>query len=236
MTRLAWRLRLLGDRRSSTGCGRGRVPIVTWVGPGSLDDVLQQLQRQARAPGWCAGDRAARTLRAAIAAGGQLGSSALGHRRARYRGGDGDGHRRRDRTADRPDPSLLVLTLAAAAVPDSVFPAGVVVAVAVLWGSTVPHAGPARRPRSGPRRRAAAPGTPPRGDRLDRVASGAPIPAAARRRWLGQGLVVAAGTAATTALGGLLLDARLPGTALVSIAALVAIAGAGLRHTSLSTR
>ncbi|MFN8097158.1 MAG: hypothetical protein U0Q21_02540 [Dermatophilaceae bacterium] len=131
---------------------------------------------------------------------------------------------------------LLVLTLAAAAVPDSVFPAGVVVAVAVLWGSTVPR--PDRPADLVPALVAALLllGLHLAATALTVWPPGAPIPAAARRRWLGQGLVVAAGTAATTALGGLLLDARLPGTALVSIAALVAIAGGGLAAYVLSTR
>ena len=50
VTRLAWRLRLLERQAQLDRLRENGVPIVTWVGPGSLDDVLRQLQRQARAP------------------------------------------------------------------------------------------------------------------------------------------------------------------------------------------
>ncbi len=123
---------------------------------------------------------------------------------------------------------LLVLTLATAIVPDSLFPAGLTIGVAVFWGATVPRP---ERPADlvpalitavlllGVHLAAAA---------LSVWPPGATIPASARRRWLRQGLLVAAGTAAAAGLAGLLLAAHPPGVALVSLAALVAIAGGAL--------
>lgn len=48
--RLAWRIRLLERSREMTRTRLSGVPIVTWVGPGTLDLVLRDLARQRRAP------------------------------------------------------------------------------------------------------------------------------------------------------------------------------------------
>ena len=47
---LAWRIRLLGRDRAVQQARRIGVPVVPWRGPGSLDDVLRDLQRRSRAP------------------------------------------------------------------------------------------------------------------------------------------------------------------------------------------
>lgn len=48
--RLAWRLRLLERSREMARARLAGVPIVTWVGPGTLDLVLRDLARQRRRP------------------------------------------------------------------------------------------------------------------------------------------------------------------------------------------
>lgn len=48
--RLAWRLRLLERSRELTRTRLSGVPIVTWVGPGTLDLVLRDIGRQRRSP------------------------------------------------------------------------------------------------------------------------------------------------------------------------------------------
>jgi len=48
--RLAWRLRLLERSREMTRTRLSGVPIVTWVGPGTLDLVLRDIGRQRRSP------------------------------------------------------------------------------------------------------------------------------------------------------------------------------------------
>ncbi len=50
VTRIAWRLRLLERHGQLRRLRANGIPVVAWVGPGSLDEVLRQLQRQARAP------------------------------------------------------------------------------------------------------------------------------------------------------------------------------------------
>ena len=47
---LAWRIRLLERRREMRRVQQAGVPIVQWRGPGSLDRVLRDLHRRARAP------------------------------------------------------------------------------------------------------------------------------------------------------------------------------------------
>lgn len=49
-TRLAWRVRLLEREAQLRRLRESGLPVVSWVGPGSLDDVLRQLRRRARAP------------------------------------------------------------------------------------------------------------------------------------------------------------------------------------------
>ncbi len=49
-TRLAWRLRLLERDGQLRRLREQGLPVVRWTGPGSLDDVLRQLRRRARAP------------------------------------------------------------------------------------------------------------------------------------------------------------------------------------------
>lgn len=48
--RLAWRLRLLERSREMTRTRLSGVPIVTWIGPGTLDLVLRDIGRQRRSP------------------------------------------------------------------------------------------------------------------------------------------------------------------------------------------
>lgn len=48
--RLAWRLRLMERSREMTRTRLSGVPIVTWVGPGTLDLVLRDIGRQRRSP------------------------------------------------------------------------------------------------------------------------------------------------------------------------------------------
>jgi uncharacterized protein (DUF58 family) len=48
--RLAWRLRLVERSREMTRTRLSGVPIVTWVGPGTLDLVLRDIGRQRRSP------------------------------------------------------------------------------------------------------------------------------------------------------------------------------------------
>lgn len=48
--RLAWRLRLLERSREMTRTRLSGVPIVTWVGPGTLDLVLRDIGHQRRSP------------------------------------------------------------------------------------------------------------------------------------------------------------------------------------------
>lgn len=48
--RLAWRLRLMERSREMTRTRLRGVPIVTWVGPGTLDLVLRDIGRQRRSP------------------------------------------------------------------------------------------------------------------------------------------------------------------------------------------
>jgi len=47
---LAWRIRLLERRREVRRVQEIGVPVVQWRGPGSLDDVLRDIHRRARAP------------------------------------------------------------------------------------------------------------------------------------------------------------------------------------------
>ncbi|NNM46081.1 DUF58 domain-containing protein [Knoellia koreensis] len=47
---LAWRLRLMERERELTRARESGVPIVPWIGPGTLDLVLRDLGRRARAP------------------------------------------------------------------------------------------------------------------------------------------------------------------------------------------
>ncbi|CCI54354.1 DUF58 domain-containing protein [Nostocoides jenkinsii] len=49
-TRLAWRIRLLEREGQLQRVRASGIPVVPWRGPGSLDEVLRQLQRRARAP------------------------------------------------------------------------------------------------------------------------------------------------------------------------------------------
>lgn len=49
-TRLAWRLRLLERDGQLRRLREQGLPVVRWTGAGSLDDVLRQLRRRARAP------------------------------------------------------------------------------------------------------------------------------------------------------------------------------------------
>ena len=48
--RLAWRMRLLEREMEVTEVTRRGIPVVPWRGPGTLDQVLQQLARRARLP------------------------------------------------------------------------------------------------------------------------------------------------------------------------------------------
>jgi uncharacterized protein (DUF58 family) len=48
--RLAWRLRLMERSREMTRTRLSGVPIVTWIGPGTLDLVLRDIGRQRRSP------------------------------------------------------------------------------------------------------------------------------------------------------------------------------------------
>lgn len=50
VTRTAWRLRLLERATQLHRLVESGVPVVPWAGPGSLDEVLRQLRRRARAP------------------------------------------------------------------------------------------------------------------------------------------------------------------------------------------
>ncbi|MEI2779279.1 MAG: DUF58 domain-containing protein [Tetrasphaera sp.] len=50
VTRSAWRLRLLERAAQLHSLRDLGIPVVAWTGPGSLDEVLRQLQRRARAP------------------------------------------------------------------------------------------------------------------------------------------------------------------------------------------
>jgi uncharacterized protein (DUF58 family) len=50
LARLVWRLRLLDREREAHHCARAGVPVIPWRGPGSLDTVLRQASRRARAP------------------------------------------------------------------------------------------------------------------------------------------------------------------------------------------
>ena len=50
ITRTAWRLRMLERDGEIHRLVRSGVPVVPWVRHGSLDEVLRQLQRRARAP------------------------------------------------------------------------------------------------------------------------------------------------------------------------------------------
>ena len=47
---LAWRLRLLEREIQRTEVSRRGIPVVSWHGPGSLDDVLRRLARRSRMP------------------------------------------------------------------------------------------------------------------------------------------------------------------------------------------
>lgn len=48
--RLAWRLRLMERSRELTRTRLSGVPVVTWIGPGTLDLVLRDIGRQRRSP------------------------------------------------------------------------------------------------------------------------------------------------------------------------------------------
>ena len=50
LARLVWRLRLLDREREARRCAEAGVPVIAWRGPGSLDTVLRQAARRARAP------------------------------------------------------------------------------------------------------------------------------------------------------------------------------------------
>jgi len=47
---LAWRVRLLERRREMHRVQEVGVPVVTWRGPGSLDQVLRDVSRRSAAP------------------------------------------------------------------------------------------------------------------------------------------------------------------------------------------
>ncbi|HEY4333277.1 MAG TPA: DUF58 domain-containing protein [Ilumatobacteraceae bacterium] len=47
---LAWRIRLLERRREMGMVQEMGIPVVTWIGPGSLDNFLREAARRARAP------------------------------------------------------------------------------------------------------------------------------------------------------------------------------------------
>lgn len=49
-TRLAWRIRLLDRRREIRRVRRAGIPVVSWRGPGSLDQFLRDAARRANAP------------------------------------------------------------------------------------------------------------------------------------------------------------------------------------------
>ena len=48
--RLAWRLRLVERQMQITEVTRRGIPVVTWRGPGTLDEVLRRLARRSRMP------------------------------------------------------------------------------------------------------------------------------------------------------------------------------------------
>ena len=50
LARLVWRLRLLDREREAHRCAAAGVPVIAWRGAGSLDTVLRQASRRARAP------------------------------------------------------------------------------------------------------------------------------------------------------------------------------------------
>lgn len=131
---------------------------------------------------------------------------------------------------------LLLLTVAAALVPDSLLPAALTTGVVLFWGATVPRPtgpedlllpGVAALLLLGLQLAAAALGVWPPGAR---------VPPSARRRWMRHGLAIAAGTVAVTGFAAALMAARLPGDAVASIAALVAVAGGGIAAYRLITR
>ncbi|MEX1104610.1 MAG: hypothetical protein WEB78_00280, partial [Ilumatobacteraceae bacterium] len=47
---LAWRIRLLERRREVRIVQEIGIPVVQWRGPGSLDEVMRDIHRRARAP------------------------------------------------------------------------------------------------------------------------------------------------------------------------------------------